>query len=111
MDRESVVQAGQQINRALHRIHRDLDLASEIRVDQLLRASFGENLHQGLQGPEVGYLGDFTQVFPRQLFLTEGPPSARKTAVGDRERIAVLTIPQQELAFVIGAAQFVGTLR
>ena len=30
--------------------------------------------------------------------------------VGDRERIAVLTIPQQELAFVIGAPQLIGTL-
>ena len=30
--------------------------------------------------------------------------------VGDGERIAVLTIPEQELAFVIGAPQFVGTL-
>ncbi|PYT96735.1 MAG: hypothetical protein DMG38_22820 [Acidobacteria bacterium] len=50
------MQAGQQINPAPHRIHRDLDLASEIRLDQLLRASFSENLHQGLQGPDLGYL-------------------------------------------------------
>ena len=81
------MQAGQQINPALHRIHRDLDLASEIRLDQLLRASFSENLHQGLQGPDLGYLGDFTQVFPRQLFLVEGPPSARKTAVAAEKRL------------------------
>jgi hypothetical protein len=30
--------------------------------------------------------------------------------VGDGKRIAVLTISQQELAFVIGAPQFIGTL-
>src|SRR5260221_2931955 len=30
--------------------------------------------------------------------------------VGDRQRIAVLTIGEQELAFVIGAPQFIGTL-
>src|ERR1700758_3723435 len=35
-----------------------------------------------------------------------------KTAgmVGDRQRIAVLTIGEQELALVIGAPQFIGTL-
>jgi len=36
----------------------------------------------------------------------------RKTAgvVGDGQRVAVLVISQQELAFVVGAPQFVGTL-
>src|SRR5208337_2818508 len=35
-----------------------------------------------------------------------------KTAsvIGDGQRIAVLTIPQQELALVIGAPQFIGSL-
>src|SRR5215467_7127456 len=37
---------------------------------------------------------------------------AKKTAgmIGDRERIAILTISQQELALVISAPQFVGAL-
>src|SRR6202162_599066 len=30
--------------------------------------------------------------------------------VGDRQRIAVLMIPQQKFAFVIGAPQFIGSL-
>jgi len=30
--------------------------------------------------------------------------------IGDGQRVAVLTIAQQELAFVIGAPQFIGTL-
>jgi hypothetical protein len=36
----------------------------------------------------------------------------QKTAgvVGDRQRVAVLVIPQQELAFVVSAPQLVGTL-
>ncbi len=38
--------------------------------------------------------------------------SEKKTAsmIGDRQRIAVMTIAQQELALVIGTPQFVGTL-
>src|SRR5215831_14961089 len=30
--------------------------------------------------------------------------------IGDRQRVAVMMIPQQELALVIGAPQFIGTL-
>jgi hypothetical protein len=30
--------------------------------------------------------------------------------VGDRQRITVLTIPEQELALVVGASEIVGTL-
>ena len=42
----------------------------------------------------------------------EGFAGQQKPAgvVGHRQRIAVVVIPQQELAFVIGAPQFVGTL-
>jgi len=43
---------------------------------------------------------------------TEGFTGEQKPAgvVGDRQRIAVLVMAQQELAFVIGAPEFVGTL-
>jgi hypothetical protein len=42
----------------------------------------------------------------------KGLTGEQKTAgvVGDGQRVAVLVISQQELAFVIGAPQFVGTL-
>jgi len=32
------------------------------------------------------------------------------SVIDDRERVTVVTIPRHELAFVIGAPEFVGTL-
>ena len=48
-------------------------------------------------------------LFPgrRKGFTGEEKPAG---VVGDRQRIAVLMIPQQKLAFVIGAPQFIGSL-
>src|SRR6266853_4398164 len=48
-------------------------------------------------------------VFPgrRKGFTGEQKPAG---VVGDRQRIAVLMIPQQKLAFVIGAPQLIGAL-
>ncbi len=43
----------------------------------------------------------------RKGFTGEEKPAG---VVGDRQRIAVLMIPQQKLAFVIGAPQFIGSL-
>jgi len=42
----------------------------------------------------------------------KGLTAEKKTAgvIGDRQRVAVLVISQQELAFVVGAPEFIGPL-
>jgi len=49
---------------------------------------------------------------PRSRKAFQSLTAKKKTAgmVGDRQRIAILTISQQELSFVVGAPKLVGAL-
>ena len=71
----------QQIYPPHHGVGGNIDFLGEIRVNQLLPAPFGQDLHQCFHDPEILDLRYFAEILAGKLFLSKGVPPTGKPEI------------------------------